>query len=139
MDKIFVALALMNLMVVCIWFAYQQQQTNQNMQHKITELEKEIAANKNLEPEKIIEKTRQDLLLLEQEHASVQCYRGSLVNVAAIKAILSEAHMVEGRFPNIVDNLIPNLEVYHIGAIRSLSIDTNIPRIQVQLQAPTDW
>jgi hypothetical protein len=42
--------------------------------------------------------------------------------------------MVEGGFPKNVDNLIPNLEDYRTGAIRSLSIDTNIPQIQVQLQ-----
>jgi cell division protein FtsB len=134
--KFFVALVLMNLFVVCIWFAYQQQQTNQNMQQKITELEKEIAANKNPEPEKIIEKTRQDLQL-EQEHASVQYYRDSLASVAPIKTILSEAYIVEGKFPDNTDGLIPDLEVYRRGAIRLLSLDTNIPRIRVQLQTLT--
>lgn len=143
--KFVAALALINLLVIGVWTMYEKQKTNQSLlsanqalQKKITQLEKEIISKKlqetTPETKNITEKTRRDFQLLEQEHASVQYYRSSIAEISSIKTMLSEAYMVEGKFPEGIENMITNLESYQTGAIRSLSVDTTIPRIKVQLQ-----
>lgn len=151
-QKFVVLLVVINLILFMFWFIYQQQkinqelkendrelkESNQRLQQKVAELEtKSTTEVVKVDAEKIIQTTRKELRTIEDEQANVQYYRQSVAAIASIRVMLTEAYMNEGKFPDRINDLIPDLDAYREGPIRSLVIDTKIPRIEVQLQTPS--
>lgn len=148
--KFLILLIAINFFLILLWICHEQQKTNERLKQEIHSLDEKINENlkqvselnekiNQLEPTKLkeeiarsTENARQDILQSEQEHANVQYYRNSLSSIGSIKVALTESYMNEGIYT--LEPYIPNLEDYAKGAIKTIHVDTKIPRIHVQLQ-----